>query len=185
MKLQFLSSKVFLMGFKLKEIVFLTVLSSLGITKLLDYTLSFMRLPSPCIFCHFWQAQTWKPDGEICFNFTIMRGCVIATNYIGFSFSSVFCHHRVISLTWTSASNLWYFESDLPCENAACLLMLFDWIWNFKGFGKPQGQILNDREWEKSSHRFKFLKERDRILRDMHFYNLFGLELFTREMDAH
>ena len=29
-------------------------------------------------------------DGETCFNFTTMRGCMIATNYIDFSFSSSF-----------------------------------------------------------------------------------------------
>jgi len=50
-------------------------------------------------FCHFWRSQTRKLDGETCFNFTTMWGCMIATNYMDFSLSSSFCRHGVISLS--------------------------------------------------------------------------------------
>jgi len=73
---------------------FFTLLSSLGITKFLDYAVSFMRSIWSCIFGHFWQAQPRKLDAETCFNFTTMRGCMIATYCINISFSSSFVTAR-------------------------------------------------------------------------------------------
>jgi len=98
-KFQFFGLKSFVMGFKLKEIVFYSLFTRYSITKFLDYALSLMRSPYITVyFCHFWQAQTRRLDGETCFNFTTTWGCIIVTNYIDFSFPSSFCRRGVISL---------------------------------------------------------------------------------------
>jgi len=70
-------------------------------TGFLDYALSFMRCPYITVyFLSFLTSSNsgTSVDGETCCNFTTMRGCMIATNYIDFNFSSSFRHRGLMSL---------------------------------------------------------------------------------------
>jgi len=91
-KFQFFGLKSFVMGFFTERNSFL-LFSSLDITTFLVYALCLL-----CIFGHFWQAQIRKLYGDTRFKFTTMWGCIIATNYMDFSFSFSVCCRGVISL---------------------------------------------------------------------------------------